>query len=189
MWKEVHIATSLWALSGAVDLKEGVVERFSGTNGTEITLQAGITKAAILSLCAEWPRGWTLQRLHDRAVELLQQYGLANTEDSATQLRDDLTNLFEAGQVDLRLQEPTCSSSIPAYPEAHALARYEAAHRSALSMPFHLPIPFSAGRTRAGVRRVSRYRDGRRSREVGTADPKPGSEQEIAIAVNDSLGL
>ena len=142
LWQQVHIATSLGGLSDQFDLAEGVVEKFSGTNGTEITLQASITKAAVVSLCAQWPRGATLQHIHERAVQLLHQYGFSVPDYSEMQLRDDLTTLFEAGQVDLRLHEPEYNSSVPSNPEAHALARYEAAHRNALSTPFHLPIPF-----------------------------------------------
>ena len=38
--------------------------------------------------------------------------------------------------------EPCYSPMAPEYPEAHALARFEAVHRNALSTPYHLPIPF-----------------------------------------------
>ena len=142
LWRQVHIATSLGAISDQLDLAEGVVERFSGAGGAEITLQASITKAAIALLCAQWPRGCTLQQMHERAGQLLQQYSFPIRTDSESQLRDDLTTLFEAGQIDLRLHEPEYDISIPEHPAAHALARFEAGHRNALSTPFHLPIPF-----------------------------------------------
>ena len=197
LWQQVHIATSLGTISDQLDLAEGVVERFSGTGGAEITLQASITKAAIALLCAQWPRGCTLQQIHERAGQLLQQYSFPirtgsepklrshvgaqcrvvapcsrstsvpgnccsnipfPSTGSESQLRGDLTTLFEAGQIDLRLHEPEYDISIPAHPAAHALARFEAGHRDALSTPFHLPIPFEPA-AMALVREL----DGRRS--------------------------
>jgi methyltransferase-like protein len=142
LWDQVHIATSLRAISDQLDLAEGTIERFSGTGGVEISLQASITKAAVALLCAQWPRGSTLQQIHEHATRLLNQYGFPVQAGSGSQLREDLTTLFEAGQIDLRLCEPEYDMSIPDYPAAHALARFEAVHRTALSTPFHLPIPF-----------------------------------------------
>jgi SAM-dependent methyltransferase len=159
LWNQVHIATSLGAISDQLDLAEGVVEKFAGTGGAQVDLQAPITKAAIASLCAQWPRGSTLQQIHDRAGQLLKQYGFPIQAGSESQLRDDLTTLFEAGQIDLRLREPEYDVSIPAYPSAHALARFEAGQRTALSTPFHLPIPFEPA-AMALVREL----DGQRSR-------------------------
>jgi SAM-dependent methyltransferase len=158
LWDQVHVATSLGAMSDQFDLADGVVERFSGTNGTEITLQAAITKAAVVSLCAQWPRGSTLQQIRERAVQLLQQYGFPIQTGFESQLLDDLTTLFEAGQIDLRLHEPEYEMSVPAHPAAHALARFEAGRRNALSTPFHLPIPLEPA-AMALVREL----DGRRS--------------------------
>jgi hypothetical protein len=50
--------------------------------------------------------------------------------------------LFEAGQIDLRLRVPAYYAEVPNYPQAHALARFEAEHRDALTTPYHLPLPF-----------------------------------------------
>jgi hypothetical protein len=172
-------------MSNQFDLAEGVVERFSGTSGAEITLQAAITKAAIVSLCAQWPRGSTLQQIHERAGQLLQRYGFSVQTDFESQLRDDLTTLFEAGQIDLRVHEPEYEISIPAYPAAHALARFEAVHRNALSTPFHLPIPFEPG-AMALVREL----DGRRSQADLSRDfGEPLTTETLAVLARWALLL
>ncbi len=185
LWQQVHIATSLGGMSDQFDLAEGVVERFAGTGGTEITLQAAITKAAIVSLCAQWPRGSTLQQIHERAGQLLQQYGFPVPDNSELQLRDDLTTLFEAGQIDLRLHEPEYETSVPANPEAHALARFEAGHRNALSTPFHLPIPFEPA-----AMALIRELDGRRSQaDLGRDFGEPLTTETLAVLARWGLLL
>ena len=85
-------------------------------------------------------------------------HGVSVQDGSEAHLRADFTTLFEAGQIDLRLHEPCYSSTIPEHPEAHALARFEAVHRNALSTPYHLPIPFEP----AAMALVQQL-DGRRS--------------------------
>ena len=145
--EEVHIATSLCAASDPFDLTEGVVERFTGQgliarNVPEVTLDASITKAAVVLLSAQWPFGMRLQALYDRATKLLDTHGCAVPPDARTQLSDELMTLFEAGQVNFRLREPSYTTDVTEYPQAHALARFEAAHREALTTPYHIPLPF-----------------------------------------------
>lgn len=162
--EEVHIATSLSAESDPFDLREGVVEHFAGTGFTakddpEVTLNASITKAAVVLLSAEWPSGMRLQALYDRAAQLLETHGCQLEPGARAQLSEELITLFEAGQVDFRLKEPTYSPEPSEYPQAHALARFEAEHREALTTPYHVPLPFDA-QTRALVSQM----DGSRSR-------------------------
>jgi hypothetical protein len=52
--------------------------------------------------------------------------------------------LFEAGQIDLRFREPAYHTEVPEYPQAHALARFEAEHQETLTTPYHLPLPFES---------------------------------------------
>lgn len=141
--EQVHIATSLAAESDRFHLKDGVVERFAGVGGAEITLEAAITKAAVVLLAAQWPRGTDLRELYSQALALIAAHGYETTQSSAeTQLRADLVTLFEAGQIDLRLQESQPDISVAEFPAAHNLARFEAGQRDALSTPYHRPLPF-----------------------------------------------
>jgi ubiquinone/menaquinone biosynthesis C-methylase UbiE/methyltransferase-like protein len=145
--EEIHIATSLSAESDPFDLTEGVVERFAGTgftpnNEPEVTLNASITKAAIVLLSSRWPSGMRLQALFDQAANLLETHGCEVQRGAREQLSEELVTLFEAGQVDFRLKEPVYSAERSEYPQAHALARFEAEHREALTTPYHVPIPF-----------------------------------------------
>jgi hypothetical protein len=156
---EVHIATSLSAQTDPFNLTDGVVERLDGTGGPEITLNASITKAAVILLAAQWPIGMRLEALYCKAAELLAGHGIAVAANAQTQLSDDLTVLFEAGQIDLRLREPEYLTEVPDYPQAHALARFEAGHRDALTTPYHLPLPFEPQ-----VLALVRDMDGSRSR-------------------------
>lgn len=140
--EQAHIATSLSARADPFELTEGVVERFDGAGRMEITLASSITKAAVVLLAAQWPTGLRLDDLCAKAEAFLDRHGCNSPGNARSQLSEDLIALFEAGQVDFRLREPEYSKEVPDYPRAHALARFEAGHRDALTTPFHLPIPF-----------------------------------------------
>jgi len=140
--EKVHLATSLHAKSDPFEFTEGVVERFFSVNGPEITLDASITKAAVLLLAAQWPAGMRLETLYQQAAKLLATHGCEVSAHARLQLTDELITLFEAGQIDLRLREPAYRKNVPEYPKIHALARFEIEHREALTTPFHLPLPF-----------------------------------------------
>jgi hypothetical protein len=143
--KEAHIASSLSAQSDPFDLSDGVVERFrgpSGTDGPEVTLDAAISKAAVVLLAEQWPRGSRLEELFERAKQLLVTHESEVPKQARLQLSGDLTTLFELGQIALRLVEPVISAEVPEYPRAHALARFEAERRQTLTTPFHSSLPF-----------------------------------------------
>jgi len=138
--KQVSIASSLRADSDPFDLTEGVVELFTGSHGQEITLDASITKAAVVLLASQWPIGMQLNNLFQQTTRLLSEHGHNVLEDAQSQLTEELIMLFESGVIDLRLQQPDYNRDLPEYPKLHALARYEIGHRDALSTPYHLPI-------------------------------------------------
>ena len=139
---EVHIATSLCAKSDPFEPTEGVVERFLSKDGTEVTLDASITKAAVVLLAAQWPTGMRLKTLYLKTSKLLAAHGCDVPTGARSQLADELMKLFEAGQIVLRLREPAYQTEISEYPQVHALARFEAEHRETLTTPYHLPLPF-----------------------------------------------
>jgi hypothetical protein len=115
--------------------------------------------------------------LYEQASELLTAHGREVQTDARSQLSDELMKLFEAGQIDLRLREPVHTTEIPKYPQAHALARFEAEHRETLTTPYHLPLPFEP-QALALVRAL----DGSRSQtELG---PMFGEE-----FLNETLGI
>jgi SAM-dependent methyltransferase len=142
LFGEVHVATALSAQSEPFDLREGVVERFAGSDGPEVTLDGGLTKAAVVLLAAQWPSGMQLDALYARAARLFDTHGLEVPDGARAELPGYLTTLFEAGQVDLRLREPPYDATLPDRPRAHALARWEAKEHEVLTTPYHLPIPF-----------------------------------------------
>lgn len=119
-----------------------MVERFLSKDGPEVTLDASITKAAVVLLSAQWPLGMRLETLYLQTTKLLASNGCEVPTGARSQLSDELMTLFEAGQIDLRLKEPAYHTEVPEYPRAHALARFEAEHREALTTPYHLPLPF-----------------------------------------------
>lgn len=140
---QVYVATSLSADSDPFDIAEGVVERFTAAAGTEVTLDAAITKAAIVLLSSQWPRGMREAILYERAADLLTTHGCKVRPTARAQLKEELILLFETGQVEFRVHEPTRRTAAAGCFEAHALARFEAEHRNALTTPYHVPIPFS----------------------------------------------
>jgi SAM-dependent methyltransferase len=142
LMEELYAATSLAAQSDPFDLREGVVERFTGGGGTEVTLDGAVTKAAVVLLSAQWPAGIRMPDLCARASALLAAHGIDAPADGPARLLDDLAELFEAGQADFRLREPAFELTVPANPRAHALARAEAARGDVLTTPYHLPLPF-----------------------------------------------
>ncbi len=140
LFEQVSIASSLSADSDPFDLTEGVVELFIGSHGQEITLDASIVKAAVILLAAQWPLGMHLNNLYQQTSRLLSEHEHNVLEDAQSQLTEELITLFEAGVIDLRLQQPDYNRGLPEYPKLHALARYEIGHRDALTTPYHLPI-------------------------------------------------
>ncbi len=136
------LATSLCAESDPFDLTEGAVETFSHEHGPEITLDVPITKAAIVLLTHQWPRGMRFESLWQRASQFLISHGCLVQSGAREQLLEELILLYERGQLDLRLDEPSYRWDIPESPRAHALARFEAQHREALTTPFHSLLPF-----------------------------------------------
>ena len=140
--EDVHIATSLRLQSESLDLAEGVDERFIGTVGSDIVLDSSITKAAVALLGAKWPFGVRLDRLCRESLSFLAAHDCPVQPDARRHLLAEISALFEAGQIDLRLREPVYSSEIAGYPIAHALARWEAERRDSLTTPHHLSVPF-----------------------------------------------
>lgn len=138
--ERVSMATSLCAESDPFDLTEKVVERFIENHGQVVTLDTAITKAAVVLLAAQWPAGMKLEALYQQASALLIQYGCDVMGDARAQLMDELTTLFEAGVIDVRLTEPGGNKTASEYPKIHALARYEIEHREALTTPYHMPL-------------------------------------------------
>lgn len=138
--EHVHVAASLRSQSESLDLTEGLVEHFVGTADSDVTLECSISKAAIALLASAWPTGLRLDRLYEDARSLLAEHDQPVEPDARRQLVDDLSALFEAAQIDLRLHEPVFSSEITEYPKAHALARWEAERRASLTTPYHRPV-------------------------------------------------
>ena len=102
-----------------------------------------ITKAAVVTLAARWPRGERFDSLHGASAQLLQQHGFPVADDSRYQLSRELAILFDAGHLDLRLTEPEFSTWIPTHPRAHELALFEAQGRGSLTTPYRVPLPMT----------------------------------------------
>ena len=118
--EQAYLAASLVAKSEPFDLTNGVVERFRGAGGIEVTISASVTKAAVLLLAAEWPVGLKLEQLRGKVAEFLTGHGFDMPADARSQLIDDLVPLFEAGQIDFRLNQPSYDLRIPDCPRLHA---------------------------------------------------------------------
>ncbi|MEP7306568.1 MAG: class I SAM-dependent methyltransferase [Acidobacteriota bacterium] len=135
-----YLATALRAVADPFVLTDGAAERFAGIGGVEIVLDAAITKAAVVTLAVQWPRGQQLEALYHEAALLLSKHQCPIGADARHRLTNELTRLFEIGQIDLRMAEPPPTSVLDEYPEAHALARYEAEHRTAVTTPYHTEL-------------------------------------------------
>jgi hypothetical protein len=157
--EDAHLATSLRLQSESLDLAEGTVERFVGTAGSDIMLASSIIKAAVVLLGAYWPFGVRVDRLYRESLSFLAGHDCPVQPDARRQLFADITALFEAGQIDLRLREPVYSGEIAEYPIAHALARWEAERGDSLTTPHHLRVPFDLS-----ALELVRAMDGSRSR-------------------------
>jgi SAM-dependent methyltransferase len=157
--REARIATGLRAHSDPFDLAEGSSETFASAGGVEITLDSSITKAAVVTLAAGWPRGMTFASLYRAASQLLEQHAFPIAADADKRLSEEVAVLFESGQIDLRLVEPHFAISVPFHPQAHRLALFEAEQNSALTTPYHSRLPM-------GTRELAMVRslDGSRSR-------------------------
>jgi len=117
-----------------------------------------IVKAAALVLGRVWPSAVRLDTLYQRSLSLLAEHNCVAPSDAFGQLLEAIKILFEAGQTDVRLSQPTYGTDVNGYPTAHALARWEAEVRDALTTPHHFTVRFD-GDTMALVRSM----DGSRS--------------------------
>lgn len=138
--EELHVATSLRALSQTFDLTDGVVERFIGEKGVNIEVDESIVKAALVSLALQWPHGMQLGPVYEQAVKLLRSHGCGLQKGACTSLQTALVKLFEKGEVDFRFVEPTHVTTAPQYPQAHSLARFEAEAGKMLTTAYHVPL-------------------------------------------------
>jgi len=141
LFEELYVAASLSAESDPFDLTDGLSERFSGNNQAAVTLEASITKAAAVLLASQWPDSMAFETLFAKAVALLNEHQYQNSDNPRALLQDDLITLFQAGQIELSLQQVATQQGGQ---QAHKLARYEAAHREALTTPHHMQLPFDA---------------------------------------------
>ena len=157
--ENAHIAASVRAQAGSLDLDEGVVQTFIGAGENEITLDFSVAKAALALLGPEWPRAVPFEQLHHQSLSFLAQHRRPEPPGARRNLLDAVRFLFEAGQVDVRMREPVCGSDVDNYPIAHRLARWEAQRRQALTTPHHLTVAFN-GDTLSLVRMM----DGSRSK-------------------------
>lgn len=144
LMNEVYIATSLRAKSDPFELADGIAERFYSHSPAEVTLEAAITKAAVLVLASQWPFGMRLEQLHRKAMELIEKKGYEPSTDSCSLLKDDLITLFESGQIDFRLKDSGHIRKLNENPKIHALARYEVECRDALTTRYHMPLPLDS---------------------------------------------
>ena len=144
LFEEVYMASFLCVQSDPLDLNEGIMERFTGPQGQDITIDASITKAAIVTLTEQWPLGMRSETLYQQASRLLTKHDYEIIPGARSQFCSDLITLFVAGQVDLRLQEPKYNSKVTKYPKAHLLARFEAEHQKILTTPYHVQLTFES---------------------------------------------
>ena len=186
--KRAHVATPLAAQSDPFDLSHRAAERFHGPRGAEgpeVMLDAAITKAAVVLLAQEWPRGARFGELFERATKLLVENEVDATNDARSQLSADLVSLFEAGQLDLRLAEPAFPAEVTDYPQAHALARFEAERRETLTTPFHSSLPVGQAE-----RALLRTTDGSRPlEELQATHGKPLTQNVLALVARFGFGL
>jgi len=140
--EELYLAAHLRAESDPFDIADGVEEAFRLGGAPGITLDASVTKAAVLFLANQWPMGHRLKTVYQQASQLLVSQGSEVRAQARSQLSADLVSLFEAGQISIRLEEPSHRQEVPWYPRAHALARFEAEHLGALTTSYHLSLSF-----------------------------------------------
>jgi hypothetical protein len=149
--EQSHIAASIRPQSELVNLDDGVIECYVGRAESEITLDSSIGKSAIALLGVEWPCGVPFERLYRQSLSLLAEHGRPAPSAARRNLLDAITVLFETGQMDLRVREPSYCCETKQHPTAHALARWEAEERDAFTTPHHLTVAFDS-QTRSLVR-------------------------------------
>ena len=138
--EKAYIAAFLRPLSDPFYLDDGSPESFQDVNGYEVTVDASMTKAAILILADQWPRGMKVDVLFARVSKLLATYGFNANLDAREFFVRDFIILLEAGFVHCRFEEPEFDSRIPSYPKLNMLSRHEITNGQALSTPFAIPF-------------------------------------------------
>ena len=142
---ELYAATHFTFPADAVVLDGGVRQVMVGMRGVEVVLDVSVTKAAVVLLSTIWPRGMTVSELLAQVRHLLSENGLTIPENAAEILKIELIDLFEAGQVQLRQNEPL--GYLYEVPTADSvtltsLAAYEASVRTMLTGPHHQSLTF-----------------------------------------------
>ncbi len=138
--EQMEIASCLRCESDLLDLSDGVVERFVGSGGIEVKLDAAITKAAVIRLAARWPVGEKFYTLFAAATAMVSTYSSPPSIDNRSRLLRELLTLLETGQLHLYACESTVLHHCSEHPLAHSLARFEAARGLALSTAHHMTI-------------------------------------------------
>jgi SAM-dependent methyltransferase len=142
----LYVASGLRPSSGTISLDPGVAESFTGYFEPDVCVEIddSRSKAALLALAAQWPRGIAWERLPDRAEAIL---GEALVELPAVEGELDLwtalRELHAHGQVELRLVDLPEPPEPKEAPEASPLARWEAARRGIVTTATHHRLPLT----------------------------------------------
>ncbi len=154
------LAGNFRAQSERPSLEPAVDEAFETGEGTTFAISQPHIKAALIELGKAWPRGLSLEELEERAFFLLAVRrviepggGISNEELSV--FRAQLFELFEFGQLDLRVREPSLCLSVSATPKVSALTGLEATQNSIATTPLHSSIFLNSF-----ARLLMRYLDG-----------------------------
>ncbi len=134
-----------------VDLAPGVVARFSSDDGATLAIDTPVSKAALLELCAIWPRALPFFRLLDAAIARLAAFGhvVENRERAAQALAADLLTgyCYSLHLVNLSLHPPPIPERVSDHPVVTALARFQARmDRVVTTLPHENADPYPLAR-------------------------------------------
>jgi SAM-dependent methyltransferase/methyltransferase-like protein len=123
------------------DLASGVVAHFQAGDGATLSVDAPISKAALLNLHECWPAALSFEQLLDSAGSRLAEMGIdpGDREEAAAILAADLFAAlsYSNNLIHLFLSPPPIAATLSARPYASSLARLQAITAEIVTTLFH----------------------------------------------------
>jgi hypothetical protein len=138
--KDFHIAANIMPAAEEIDPGKAGIARFKTGTGNTVSIDHGLSKAALLHLGMIWPQAVSFPELVERACARLGAMASptgAEGEPDIEALMNILFRLVRAGPVMLHLYPPRLTTTIGDRPQASLLARKQAAVGMAITTLRH----------------------------------------------------
>jgi methyltransferase-like protein len=138
-----HVATSAVHEKGPTDAADAGIATFKTENGSTISTDHRLSRAAIGLLGACWPESRRFPELVDQALARLGPAAgpiRENLDEEAESLAKLIFRVFAAGQIQLRFSADRLTTTVETRPKASPLARKQAETGLLVTNPLHRTV-------------------------------------------------